>query len=444
MQASDHWNLGKITKMLSCWAICISSCLVVTLFFSPLSETLLQVSPERLFLYSMVFGCLLLVSGELVGLFENSARRIPWKRALQALFSSGVSTFGLLLIVWLIEFDFIGRFTVLKMFLITSLGTFIFLNFLNNLSNRNPWRVMALVDSNRKKIITNETDPDFSAFEWIEPKTESAQDGYFRSLLEECREKKVEILVLEGKDSELREAQVMDLLASGIRVMLATEFVETFCRKIPSVDLDQKWLARLNLRQRDPLLRRIKRLIDLFISVIGLVLSLPLLLISSLAIFVESGFPVFFCQSRSGLHGRPYTLYKLRTMKKQAEKGGAQWAREDDDRITNVGHFLRKTRIDEIPQFLNVLKGEMSIVGPRPERPELEEAIEKQLPYWKCRYLLKPGVTGWAQIRFKYASDMESSGEKLAYDLYYIKNASFFLDLEIILATLRSITKGSR
>jgi lipopolysaccharide/colanic/teichoic acid biosynthesis glycosyltransferase len=131
-------------------------------------------------------------------------------------------------------------------------------------------------------------------------------------------------------------------------------------------------------------------------------------------------------------------------MQKDAEKKGAEWAQKGDLRVTRVGRFLRRWRIDEIPQFWNVIKGEMSIVGPRPERPELEKEINSRLPFWMCRYLLKPGLTGWAQIRFRYASDMESSEEKLAYDLYYVKNASFFLDLEIMLSTLRSLTKGSR
>ena len=131
-------------------------------------------------------------------------------------------------------------------------------------------------------------------------------------------------------------------------------------------------------------------------------------------------------------------------MRKDAEGGGVQWAQEQDKRVTYVGRFLRKTRIDEIPQLWNVIKGEMSLVGPRPERPELDEEIERTSPFWKCRYLLKPGITGWAQIKYQYASDLESSEEKLSYDLFYVKNASFFLDLEIILSTLRSIMKGSR
>ena len=131
-------------------------------------------------------------------------------------------------------------------------------------------------------------------------------------------------------------------------------------------------------------------------------------------------------------------------MSGNAETNGAKWAQVADDRVTRVGRFLRKWRIDEIPQFWNIIKGDMSIVGPRPERPELDKEIIKRLPFWKCRYLLKPGLTGWAQIRYKYASDIESSEEKLAYDLFYVKNASIFLDLEIMLSTLRSLTKGSR
>jgi len=131
-------------------------------------------------------------------------------------------------------------------------------------------------------------------------------------------------------------------------------------------------------------------------------------------------------------------------MKQDAEERGAQWAQQQEHRVTFVGRFLRKTRIDEIPQLWNVIKGEMSLVGPRPERPELDEEIERASPFWKCRYLLKPGITGWAQIKYQYASDMESSDKKLSYDLFYVKNSSFFLDLEIILSTLRSIMKGSR
>ena len=132
-------------------------------------------------------------------------------------------------------------------------------------------------------------------------------------------------------------------------------------------------------------------------------------------------------------------------MKRNAEKEvGAEWAKTKDHRVTKFGSFLRKWRIDEIPQFWNVIKGDMSIVGPRPERPEFQSDLSSRIPHWNSRHLVKPGLTGWAQVRFRYASDVEASEEKLSYDLYYLKNLSFVLDLEIILSTLRSIKKGSR
>jgi len=171
---------------------------------------------------------------------------------------------------------------------------------------------------------------------------------------------------------------------------------------------------------------------------------LPILLPVLVIIAIDSGFPLFFSQKRTGFMGRPYTLFKLRTMKRNAEKEGAEWAKEKDNRVTRCGKFIRKWRIDEIPQFLNVIKGEMSIVGPRPERPEFQEELIKKVPHWNCRHLVKPGLTGWAQIRYRYAADANESEEKLAYDLYYIKHASTLVDLQIILSTLRSIAQGSR
>ena len=159
---------------------------------------------------------------------------------------------------------------------------------------------------------------------------------------------------------------------------------------------------------------------------------------------LDSGFPLIFSQTRTGYLNKNFTVYKIRTMRKDAEEKGAVWAKENDTRITRFGNILRKLRIDEIPQFWNVIKGDMSIVGPRPERPEFQEELLKSVPHWNTRHLVKPGITGWAQIKYMYASNMDASEQKLAYDLYYLRNLSFALDFEIILATLRSIGKGSR
>ena len=195
---------------------------------------------------------------------------------------------------------------------------------------------------------------------------------------------------------------------------------------------------------RNPLALKLKRIVDVFLSLLALTLTAPLLLIVFFLVLVESGFPLIFSQTRTGFLNQNFTIYKIRTMRNDAEKRGAVWASENDNRVTNIGKILRKLRIDEIPQFWNVVKGDMSIVGPRPERPEFQEELNQSVPYWNARHLVKPGITGWAQIKFKYASSMQTSEQKLAYDLYYLRHLSFALDLEIILGTLRSIGKGSR
>jgi lipopolysaccharide/colanic/teichoic acid biosynthesis glycosyltransferase len=440
MQRREHWNLSKFAKLSVCQIIAMATCIVVILFDSPTSETLLQVNRERLFIYASIYGLSFLLAGEVSGLFVNSTRNLSWKRFLLAVVSSVLASLGLVLAVWIVEFDYIGRFAVLKIVIATGAISFLFLSFQNSLSNRNPWRVLALLNDVRVKQLKSYLGIRADEITWIVPKESPSES----TMVKFCNENGVEILILDQGNEANLNIDLMEILASGVRVLGVEPFVESLSQKIPSAEVDRSWLARLDLRQRDPIVRRVKRLSDLFTATIGLILCLPILLIACLAIVLETGFPLFFHQKRTGLLGRTYTLHKLRTMQKDAEKKGAEWAQKGDLRVTRVGRFLRRWRIDEIPQFWNVIKGEMSIVGPRPERPELEKKINSRLPFWMCRYLLKPGLTGWAQIRFEYASDMESSEEKLAYDLFYIKNASFLLDLEIMLSTVRSLTKGSR
>lgn len=440
MQRKEHWNLSKLAKLSVGQIIAAVSCITVILFDSPTSETLLQVNRERLFIYASIYGLCFLLAGEVTGLFVNSSRNLSWKRFLLAVVSSVLGSLGLVLAVWIVEFDFIGRLAVFKIVIATGMLSFLFLSFQNSLSNRNSWRVLTLLDDERVKQLKSYLGARADEITWVELKESSSEI----TTVQLCNEKGVEMLILDQDNDKNSIIDVMALLASGIRVLGVEPFVESLCQKIPSAEVDRSWLTRLDLRQRDPIVRRVKRLSDLFVATIGLIVCLPILIIACLCIVLESGLPLFFHQKRTGLLGRPYILHKLRSMHKNAEKKGAEWAQKGDLRVTRVGRFLRRWRIDEIPQFWNVIRGEMSIVGPRPERPELEKEINPRLPFWKCRYLLKPGLTGWAQIRFEYASDMESSEEKLAYDLYYIKNASFLLDLEIMLSTIRSLTKGSR
>jgi len=192
-------------------------------------------------------------------------------------------------------------------------------------------------------------------------------------------------------------------------------------------------------------IRKIKRIMDLAAALIGLLLCAPIALVVAPLIWLGSKGPVLFRQRRAGLDGRPYTLYKFRTMKVDAETdSGAVWAGKVDNRVTRIGKYLRKSRIDEIPQLWNVLVGNMSLVGPRPERPEFIDSLAEAIPFYRERLLVHPGITGWAQVVFPYAASIESSRKKLQYDLYYIKHMSFFLDCLIILRTVKTILVGLR
>jgi lipopolysaccharide/colanic/teichoic acid biosynthesis glycosyltransferase len=188
----------------------------------------------------------------------------------------------------------------------------------------------------------------------------------------------------------------------------------------------------------------IKRALDIFIASISLLLLFPLVLIAAVCVKVDSPGPIIFRQTRVGQFGRSFTMLKLRTMVQEAEQGGARWAVKSDTRITRVGKFLRRSRIDEIPQLLNVLAGEMSLVGPRPERPEFTPTLESRIPFFVYRLLVKPGVTGWAQVNAGYAATEAEAATKLSFDLYYVKNLSFGLDLRVLLRTISSFTNGSR
>ena len=177
-----------------------------------------------------------------------------------------------------------------------------------------------------------------------------------------------------------------------------------------------------------------------------IVATLPVMLLTALAIYLESGGPVLYRQERVGHRGKTFTLLKFRSMRQDAEANGAVWARQNDTRVTRIGNFIRRTRIDELPQLVNVLRGDMSFVGPRPERPEFVAELAKAIPYYELRHYVKPGITGWAQILYPYGASINDSREKLQYDLYYLKNYSIFLDINILLQTVQVILwrKGSR
>ena len=187
---------------------------------------------------------------------------------------------------------------------------------------------------------------------------------------------------------------------------------------------------------------RVKRIMDLFVAgFIGLI-SFPLWIFAAIAIKLQDGGPIFYSQERIGLYGKPFTVYKFRTMRTDAEKFGAQWATKDDPRITKIGKFLRKTRIDELPQLLCVIRGDMSMVGPRPERAVFISKLREEIPFYISRLKMKPGLTGWAQVRHHYDTSTEDVKIKLQYDMYYYENMSLLLDFQILVRTIYVVLTG--
>jgi exopolysaccharide biosynthesis polyprenyl glycosylphosphotransferase len=231
---------------------------------------------------------------------------------------------------------------------------------------------------------------------------------------------------------------------AGIDVLNLGAFIELFHREIPLSYRNLHWHTADFFLPKHSATVIIKRLVDFMVALVALIILLPFFPIIILLIKLDSPGPAFYSQVRMGLKEKPFYIHKFRTMRQDAESSGAQWAQKKDPRITKMGAIMRKTRIDEIPQLWNVLKGEMSIVGPRPERPEFVEDLKNKIPLYEWRCLVPPGLTGWAQIRHEYTDTIEGTKRKLQYDLFYIKNHSIWLDLEIILRTIPHMMHGSR
>ena len=250
--------------------------------------------------------------------------------------------------------------------------------------------------------------------------------------------------------TEMRRAlpaeELLECRLRGINVEEWPTFYEKQTGKILVANLRPSWLIFSDGFVKTETTRMVKRTMDIGLALIGLSLSLPVMALVALAVKLDSKGPMLFRQKRVGERGRIFVLNKFRSMSVDAERNGAVWATAGDPRVTRVGRWIRQTRLDELPQFWNVLVGDMSFVGPRPERPEFVGTLQREIPFYMGRHSVKPGITGWAQVRHRYAASVEDSMEKLQYDLYYIKNLSPLLDLVILLSTLQVVlfARGSR
>ena len=265
-------------------------------------------------------------------------------------------------------------------------------------------------------------------------------------LLDYCEQRDIDEIVV-GMDDRRIAFPVGELLDCRLAGIAVTELIDFLERETGRVRLDvvnPSWMIFSGGFAHHPVQLAIKRALDIGASLLLLAVAWPVLLLAMLAIKLEDGLraPVFYRQIRVGLHGKPFAVLKLRSMRTDAEKAGAQWAVQGDPRVTRVGHFCRLTRIDELPQILNVLRGDMAFVGPRPERPEFVERLSGMIPYYRERHCMKPGITGWAQLCYPYGASDHDSAQKLEYDLYYVKNHSLLFDLMILVQTVEVVLWG--
>ncbi|MGA1841311.1 MAG: TIGR03013 family XrtA/PEP-CTERM system glycosyltransferase [bacterium] len=308
--------------------------------------------------------------------------------------------------------------------------------------------VREILSDNRRKFkvvgfIGN--DPSLLGKSIVNPKVIGLAED-LESIIEKEKVKKVIVFCPQAR-GELPANNLVRCKFKGTEVLDLHTFYEHFRGKILLDGLRPSWLIFAQGFKKTRLIKLGKRIFDMLLSIIGLILSLPISIFTALIIKLESKGPIIFKQERIGENGRVFNLIKFRSMKIDAEKyTGPVWAEENDPRITRVGKIIRRLHIDEIPQMINVLKGDMSFVGPRPERPYFVKKLAPQIPYYDQRHSVKPGITGWAAVNYKYGANLVDAVEKLQYDLYYIKNISLFLDIIIILRTIFIVLsrKGAR
>jgi len=265
------------------------------------------------------------------------------------------------------------------------------------------------------------------------------KDREFEHLFQIIIANKINTVVIPAhiKKDSVSAGLIYKALLTGVDIMDLASLYELIFKKVPLAEVEEVWFLE-NITKKHRIYEYIVNPLEYFLALLMLIALFPLLLIITLAVKFTSEGAAIFKQKRVGKDGSEFTIYKFRTMKIDAEKNGPQWANYfKDDRATKIGKFLRTSHLDELPQLINIIKGELSFIGPRPERPEFVESLKKEIPYYELRHLTKPGITGWAQINFRYGATVQEAYEKTQFDIYYIKNNSPFLDLSILLRTIK-------
>jgi len=346
-----------------------------------------------------------------------------------------------IMLFYILPFGITPRINLLIFLIIYSLALYIWRSLFNNLAAAGrPANRLLLIGYNKtiEEIVNHLSGNPQLGYEikyWMK---EGLQDKEFEHLSQIILNNDINIIVIPAHIKKNAKAAklIYRHLALGIEILDLASLYEMIFMKIPLAELEEVWFLE-NLTKSYKLYEFFKRPMDIILASLLLILSLPFAIFIAIITKLTSAGPIIIKQKRVGQNGIEFTLYKFRTMVADAEKNGAQWAAPNDKRSTPFGALLRHSHLDELPQLINVLKGELSLIGPRPERPEFVKDLKKEIPFYELRHLVRPGITGWAQINYRYGASIEDAYQKLQYDIYYIKNRSVILDAIIILKTLR-------
>lgn len=383
--------------------------------------------PKATALFSIMF----MLTAHAVGLHNNLNIRTPARIVILSLVSAILAIAALSLVVSVALYGQIGRYILLICAASAALLALSARLFIYRSIHASPLRVRVV-----------------GALSLIQYLQELTEENPGRVLIQgpSSPEDSCDVVVVSDKalDSTPEAEPYLHLASHGIPVFSVVAFVESQFYRIPAQYISPAWLFSLDLQRLHPFHHEAKRFMDIGLAGVGLILSAPLLLVAAIFIRLESPGPIFYSQIRVGLYQRPFRIWKLRTMRSDAEKDGPQWAKTGDGRVTRVGRILRRTRVDELPQFWNILRGDMAFVGPRPERPQFVEQLAAEIPFYLQRHLVKPGLTGWAQICYPYGASSKDAWNKLSYDFYYMKNFSLLLDFQVLLQTIGAASRGAR
>jgi exopolysaccharide biosynthesis polyprenyl glycosylphosphotransferase len=408
-----------------------------------------EASHSTVFIGTVLFSVSLVFFSCVLGVYDRHNFTSISRMAAQQLFVSGFALAITSLAFGWLGYVRVGRFIIVGAFFLSTVLTFACRMLARELAQRSKIRVMFIGPKEKFRRLAVQLRHLHSDFyqrpTYLNLKGEcvATRRGKLETAFAEHRPD--EVIVLDGSVGVLDVLHhSSSILRSGCGIFSYSAYYEKLLGEVPVDVIDERGVLGGGFQVGSFHSGLVKRPLDMALAAIGMLIGAPLMLFCAALVRLTSPGPIIYKQVRVGRYGRLFWIYKFRTMRVDAEKNGAVWAKKSDGRITPVGKFLRKTRFDELPQLWNILVGDMSLVGPRPERPEFVEQLRRQVPHYDLRHLVQPGLTGWAQVRFRYGSSIADSQRKLAFDLYYVRHCGLMFDAAIWLRTLAAMAKGAR